>query len=81
MAITTTTLKGLVFDVLIEEFADRDATGRLNAYLASVYTREKGTMARRLVRRSRLPGFADLMKHEVERDGLLAFRRLDKDNI
>jgi hypothetical protein len=76
MAITTTTFKGLTFNVLIEEFDDRDSGGHLNGYLASIYKQEKGASTRHLVRRSRLPGAAAAMKREIERDGIQAFRRL-----
>ena len=76
MAITTTAFKGLTFNVLIEEFDDRDSNGHLNGYLASIYKQEKGTSTRHLVRRSRLPGAAAAMKREIERDGIQAFRRL-----
>lgn len=75
MAITTTTIRGLTFNLLIEEFLDRDAGGQLNGYLASVYKVEKETSARHLIRRSRLPGAAEAMKREIQRDGIQAFRR------
>ncbi|MBD9640903.1 hypothetical protein IB277_31885 [Ensifer sp. ENS07] len=75
MAITSTTFQGVTFNLLVEEFADRDAAGRLNAYLASTYKIEKGTSARLLIRRSRLPGAAAAMRDEIERDGIQAFRR------
>ncbi|RYG91066.1 MAG: hypothetical protein EON58_18975 [Alphaproteobacteria bacterium] len=76
MAITTTTFKGLTFNILVEEFNDRDALGRLNGYLASIYRQDRDTSARHLIRKSRLPGAADVMKREIQRDGIRAFRRL-----
>jgi hypothetical protein len=75
MAITSTTFQGLTFNLLVEEFADRDTAGSLNGYLASIYRIEKGTSVRHLIRRSRLPGAAAAMREEIERDGIQAFRR------
>jgi hypothetical protein len=75
VAITSTTFQGLTFNLLVEEFADRDTAGRLNGYLASIYRIEKGTSVRRLIRRSRLPGAAAEMKKQFDRDGIQAFRR------
>lgn len=76
MAITTTTFRGLTFNVLVEEFHDRDTSGRLHGYLASIYREDQNTSARYLVRRSRLPGAAEIMRQEIQRDGIRAFRRL-----
>lgn len=76
MAITTTTFRGTVFNILVEEFHDQDAGGRLNGYLASIYKEDRITSARHLIRKSRLPGAADIMKREIQRDGISAFRRL-----
>ncbi len=76
MAITTTTFRGLTFNIVVEEFHDRDTSGRLNGYLASFYKEDRITSARHLIRKSRLPGAADIMKREVQRDGIRVFRRL-----
>lgn len=76
MAITNTIFQGLTFNLLVEEFADQDTTGRINGYVASIYKVEKKTFARILIRRSRLPGAAAAMRNEIERDGIQAFRRL-----
>ncbi|MBN9054318.1 MAG: hypothetical protein J0H80_11225 [Rhizobiales bacterium] len=76
MATTTTRFQGLTFNILVEEFHDKDADGRLIGYLASIYTQDKGTAVRHLIRRSRLPGAASDMKREIEREGIQAFRRL-----
>jgi hypothetical protein len=73
-----TTIKGLTFNVLIEEINDRDAVGGLICYLASVYLIDRRTSARRLIRRSRIPGIADTLCRELQRDGIQAFRRLAK---
>lgn len=76
MAITTTIFQGLTFNLLVEELADQDTTGRINGYVASIYKVEKKTFARLLIRRSRLPSAAAVMRNEIERDGIQAFRRL-----
>lgn len=76
MGITTTTFRGLAFNVLVEEFHDRDTSGRLNGYLASIYIQDRDTSARHLIRKSRLPGAAEIMRQEIQRDGIRAFRRL-----
>ncbi|MGX5722826.1 hypothetical protein [Shinella zoogloeoides] len=75
MAIKTTTIKGLAFDLLIEEVNERTKAGGLICYLASIYRVEKGTGAKQLIRRSRLVGAADEMRREYERDGIRALRR------
>ncbi|UWM76053.1 hypothetical protein N1937_02040 [Rhizobium sp. WSM4643] len=80
MQIIVTTFPGLTFDLLVEEVNHRDPAGRLLCYLASIYRQEKGTVARHLIRRSRLPGSADAMRHELQRDGIQAFRRLEPPN-
>ncbi|MQB34726.1 hypothetical protein [Rhizobium rhizogenes] len=76
MAITTTLIPGLTFNLLIEEVNERAPCGGLICYLASIYRVEKATSVRHLVRRSRLPGAADDMKRAIQRDGIQAFRRL-----
>ncbi|MQX78121.1 hypothetical protein [Sinorhizobium medicae] len=76
MAITTTTFRGLAFNILVEEFNDRDAVGHLNGYLASIYRQDTETSACHLIRRSRLPGAAEIMRQEIQHDGIRAFRRL-----
>jgi hypothetical protein len=74
MAVRTTVFKALTFSILVEEFHDRDAAGHLIGYFASIYV--ETTSKRHLVRRSRLPGAAENLRREIERDGLRAFRRL-----
>jgi len=77
MQIGTTTIPGLTFSVQIEEVNHRDQFGGLICYLASLYKIDPKTSARRLVRRSRIPGTAAEMKREFDRDGIRAFRRLE----
>lgn len=76
MTITTTRFQGLTFSIVVEEFHDKGADGCLIGYLASIYTQDKATAVRHLVRRSRLPGAASDMKRQIEREGIQAFRRL-----
>ena len=75
MAITTTVFRGLAFNIVVEEFHEKDACGHLLGYLASTYRQDKVTSAQHLLRRSRLPGAAETMKREIQRDGLQSFRR------
>jgi hypothetical protein len=77
MQVNTTTIPGLTFAIQIEEVNHRDSLGRLICYLASLYRLDPKTSARHLVRRSRIPGAADDMKREFQRDGIQAFRRLE----
>lgn len=77
MQIRTTTISGLTFSVQVEEVNHRDQFGGLICYLASLYRIDNRTSARSLLRRSRIPGTADVMKREFERDGIRAFRRLE----
>lgn len=74
MAIRTAVFRGLAYNVLIEEFHDQDSAGHLVAYLASIYV--ETTSGRHLVRRSRLPGAAETLRREIERDGIRVYRRL-----
>lgn len=74
MAIKTTVFKALTFSILVEEFHDKDGAGNLNGYFASIYVETPST--RRLVRRSRIPGAAENLLREIERDGIQVFRRL-----
>lgn len=69
----TTIIRGLSFDLLIEEVHDQDATGSLLCYLASIYIRPKGSNLKRLVRRSRLPGAADHLQGEIKKNGIRVF--------
>lgn len=71
--IKTTIIRGLTFDVLIEEVHDQDGHGALLCYLASIYIRPKGSDQKRLVKRSRLPGAADLLRKEIKEKGIRVF--------
>ena len=73
MAIRATVFKGLTCNIRVEEFHDKDAAGNLNGYVASIYVETAST--RHLIRRSRLPGVAENLRREIERDGIQAFRR------
>ena len=76
MQVSTTIIPGLTFSVEVEEVNHRDQFGGLICYLASLYRFDPKTSIRHLVRRSRIPGAADEMKREFQRDGIQAFRRL-----
>ncbi|MDP2118762.1 MAG: hypothetical protein Q8K28_02545 [Hoeflea sp.] len=78
MAIRTTIFRGLVVDLVIEEFNDCNAAGQLNAYVATLYTQDRKTSSRTLIRRSRLPGAGTEIEREIRRGGLQAFRRLTR---
>lgn len=75
MAKRTTIIKGLSFNVLIEEVHQTDGKGGLICYVASIYLQEHGTDEKRLVRRSRIVGAADDLKREIKRDGIRVFDR------
>jgi hypothetical protein len=75
MAVKTTLIPGLTFNLLIEEVNERAPCGSLLCYVASIYRIEKTTSVRRLIGKSRLPGAAEEMKREIQRDGIQAFRR------
>lgn len=77
MQINTTTIPGLTFSIQVEEVNHRDSFGGLICYIALLYKVDPKTQARQLVRRSRIPGAADDMKREFQRDGIQAFRRLE----
>ncbi len=77
MDIKRTTIPGLTFSVVVEEVNHRDALGGLICYVALLYKLDPKTKARHLVRRSRIPGAADDMRREFQRDGIQAFRRLE----
>ncbi|MDS7597450.1 hypothetical protein [Agrobacterium tumefaciens] len=78
MAVKTTLIPSLTFNLLIEEVNERAPCGGLLCYVASIYAVEKATSVRRLVGKSRLPGAADEMKREIQRDGIQAFRRFSR---
>jgi hypothetical protein len=78
MAVTTTTIPGLTFNVQIEEVNHRDRLGGLICYLATLYSLDRTNATRHIIRRSRIPETADAMRHEFQRDGIQAFRRLER---
>lgn len=75
MKTTTTVLKCLTFDILVEEVHHVDAHGGQLWYLAAVYVRD-GDGRRHFVRKSRLPGTVDEIKLLVKRDGMRVFDQL-----
>jgi len=75
METTTTTIRGLAFDVTVTETTHRDARGIL-FYLAIVIVRERKTGVEREVRRSRLPGAGASLARDVQRLGVRALDKL-----
>lgn len=73
---TTTRIRGLTVNIIIEEVHHEHATGGLICYFASIYIQPHGSEERRLVRRSRVPGAAEELRKEIQKDGLRAFDRL-----
>lgn len=63
----TDTIRGLAFDVIIEEFEVQDLSGRVLCYVASIYRQTPNV--RELIRPSRLPETAAAIRREVARDG------------
>jgi len=75
MQTKTTLVKGLTFDILIEEIQHQDKNGGQICYLASIYVVFKGATTKRLVRRSRIVGAAEELTKEIRRDGIRIFDR------
>lgn len=71
-----TKIRGLTVNVIIEEVHHQHEKGGLICYFASIYIQRHGSTEKRLVRRSRLPGAAEELRKEVQKDGLRAFDRL-----
>lgn len=78
MEIKRTTIPGLTFSIIVEEVNQRDPVGGLICYVALVYKVDPKTSTRHLLRRSRIPGAADQLRREFQRDGLRAFHRLEQ---
>lgn len=75
MEMKTTTVKGLAFDVIVVETVHRDARGIL-FYVAAIFIREHKTGARRLVRRTRVPGTGQEVARAVQQHGVRALDKL-----
>ncbi|WVT72163.1 hypothetical protein QM996_11525 [Sinorhizobium chiapasense] len=73
---TITKIRGLTVNIIIEEVRHEHEKGGLICYLASIYVQRHGSAEKMLVRKSRLPGAAQELKREIQRDGLRAFNRL-----
>ncbi|MDR6101006.1 hypothetical protein QE369_001184 [Agrobacterium larrymoorei] len=71
-----TRIRGLTVNIIIEEVHHDDATGGLICYIASIFIQPHGSTEKRLVRRSRLPGAAEELRKEIQKDGLRAFDRI-----
>lgn len=73
---TITIIKGLTVNVEIVEMSQADKNGGILCYVAAIYVQAHGSAQKTLVRKSRLPGAAQELKREIQRDGLRAFDRL-----
>lgn len=71
METTTTTIRGLAFDVLVTETTHKDARG-VFFYLAIITIRSRATGVERIARRSRLPGTGAALVRDVQRLGVRA---------
>ncbi len=71
----TTKIRGLTVNIIIEEVHHEHVKGGLICYIPSIYVQPHGSAEKRLVRRSRLPGAAQELKREIQKDGLRAFDR------
>lgn len=75
METTTTTIRGLAFDVLVTETTHRDGKGVL-FYLVTVVIRSRKTGVERIARRSRIPGAGKTLARDVQRMGVRALDEL-----
>lgn len=73
---TITKIRGLTVNFIIEEFHHQHEKGGLICYLASIYIQPHGSTEKRLVRRSRVPGAAQVLRKEIQRYGIRLFDRL-----
>lgn len=71
MKTTTTLIRGLAIDVLVIETVHADAVGTL-FYRAEIVVRHRKTGAQHLVQRTRIPGTAQALARDVQRNGLRA---------
>ncbi|WP_107340862.1 hypothetical protein [Agrobacterium pusense] len=68
---TTTVIRGLAIDVVVVETTQADMTGIL-FYYAEIFTRERRTGIRHLVRRTRIPGSGKELAEAVQQRGVRA---------
>lgn len=73
---TITRIRGLTVNIEVVEVCQSDQNGRILWYYAAIYIQKVGSAERTLVRKSRLPGAAALLKKEIQKDGLRAFDRI-----
>lgn len=73
---TITRIHGLTVNVEVVEVCQTDQNGGILCYVAAIYIQAHGSARKTLVRKSRLPGAAALLKKEIQKDGLRAFDRL-----
>ncbi|MBY5484674.1 hypothetical protein HFO87_09335 [Rhizobium leguminosarum] len=73
---TITKIRGLMVNIEVVEVQQQDANGGTIWYYAAIYIQHRGSAEKTLVRKSRLPGTAQELKREIQRDGLRAFDRI-----
>ncbi|MCQ1773715.1 hypothetical protein NOI24_20575 [Neorhizobium galegae] len=67
----TTTVRGLIFDVVVIETMHRDRAGTL-FYRAEIFIRSRKNGAQRLVQRTRIPNTGQALARDVQERGLRA---------
>ena len=75
MKLKVSVVRGLAYDIIIEELDERDERGAILFYVASIYWRSQITASKNLIRRSRLPGIGAIIIRELQHDGIRALRR------
>lgn len=71
----TVTFRGPAFDIVIEEFEVRDPSGRVLCYVATIYRQNKTANVRELIRRSRIPETAAIIRRDIQRNGIQELRQ------
>lgn len=70
---TITKIKGLTVNIEVMEVYQQDSNGGTIWYYAAIYVQRHGSTEKKLIRKSRLPGAAQELRKEIQRDGLRAF--------
>jgi len=73
---TITKIRALTVNVEIVEMSQTDKTGGILYYVAAMYVQAHGSVEKKLVRKSRLPGAATELRNAIQKDGLQTFRNL-----
>lgn len=73
---TITRIKGLTVNIEVVEVCQTDANGGVLWYHAAIWIQAHGSAEKTLIRKSRLPGAAQELKREIQRNGIQAFNRI-----